>query len=266
MGSLRRSYRLYRPASLATPAPLVIMLHGALGSGRQAEADYGWDAEANAGHFVVAYPDGYHRTWNAGGCCGPAEASHVDDVAFITKLVAAVSAELPIDRSRVYVTGISNGGLLAYRLACDTRLFAAVGADSATMLGPCPSPAPVSVIHIHGLADRSIPYHGGYSASAQKVDWPPVPGVIADWRATDHCGSPVITTEGPVTRSAARCPHGRAVDLVTIAGAGHQWPGAKPNPIGERLLGLDPPSTALNATRTIWDFFAAHPRTPAPPW
>jgi polyhydroxybutyrate depolymerase len=256
-----RTYRLYRPRSLpGQPVPLVLVLHGALGSGKQAETDYGWDAKADAGHFVVAYPDGYHRTWNAGGCCGPAQTADVDDVGFLTGLVRTVSGDLPVDPHRVYATGISNGGLMAYRLACRTTVFAAIGPDSATMLAPCDSPAPLSVIHVHGLADQSIPFQGGPSRSAQQVDWPPVQPVIDGWRSVDGCAAPSTTTDGPVTTATASCPAGRAVELVTIAGAGHQWPGGRPNTAGENLLGLDEPSTALNATATIWSFFAAHPK------
>ena len=256
-----RTYRVYRPRSLpAGPVPLVLVLHGALGSGRQAETDYGWDAKADAGHFVVAYPDGYHRTWNAGGCCGPAQTADVDDVGFLTSLVHTVSGGVPVDQHRVYATGISNGGLMAYRLACSTTLFAAIGPDSATMLGPCPSPAPLSLIHVHGLADDRIPFAGGPSKSAQAVVWPPVQPVIDDWRSVDGCAAPATSTAGPVTTATASCPAGRAVELITIAGAGHQWPGAKPNTAAENLLGLDEPSDAIDATDTIWSFFAAHPK------
>jgi polyhydroxybutyrate depolymerase len=260
-GGMQRTYRLYRPATLPSPAPLVIMLHGAVGTGQQAESAYGWNAKADAGHFVVVYPDGYRRTWNAGGCCGPAQSAGVDDVGFITALVKTISAELPIDQSRIYATGMSNGGLLSYRLACDTQLFAAIGPVAATMLGSCPSPAPTSVIHIHGLADESIPYRGGDSSSAQKVDWPPVPNAIARWRAADKCSAPSTSRSSAVVMSVAKCPAGRSVELITIAGAGHQWPGSRPNTAIEHALGLDPPSTALDATATIWSFFAAHPKT-----
>ncbi|MBO0871434.1 MAG: polyhydroxybutyrate depolymerase, partial [Micromonosporaceae bacterium] len=263
----------YRPAHLpATPVPLVVVLHGALGDGRQAETSYGWDAEADRGGFVVAYPDGYKRTWDASpACCGPAAAQHVDDVAFISALVATISGQLPIDPDRVFATGISNGGLLDYRLACDTRLFAAIGPDSATMINPCPSPAPLSVIHVHGTADLTIPYQGGPGRRDNGgtgrvpigIDGPPIPTLNATWRATDHCGQPTVSTRGPVTTSVATCPDGRAVELVTIAGAGHQWPG-QPGPprLATRLLQLDPPSMALNATDVIWRFFAAHARRP----
>lgn len=92
------------------------------------------------------------------------------------------------------------------------------------------------------------------------IDGPAVPALNARWRAIDHCAAPVITTAGVVTTSAAACPGGRSVELITIAGAGHQWPGAAPNLLAQRLLHTDPPSTALNATQVIWQFFAAHAR------
>jgi polyhydroxybutyrate depolymerase len=147
---------------------------------------------------------------------------------------------------------------MAYRLACDTDVFAAIGPDSATMLGSCPSPAPISVIHVHGTADKRVPYNGGQGEGVAHVDGPAVPALIAGWRATDDCASPVSTTRGKVTTSTADCAAGRAVELVTIAGAGHQWPGGVSRPVAQRLLHLDPPSTALDATETIWRFFAAH--------
>ena len=142
------------PPSVA--APLVVLRHGGFVSGNQAEEAYGWDAAADAHGLVVAYPDGEGRAWDVGGgCCGKPATEHVDDVAFVTQVVTTLEHELPIDADRVYATGISNGGLLAYRLACDTDVFAAIGPDSATLLGGCPSPARISVIHAHGTADGS---------------------------------------------------------------------------------------------------------------
>ncbi|WP_412543544.1 PHB depolymerase family esterase [Longispora sp. K20-0274] len=258
-----RTFQVYRPRALPAAAPLVVMLHGGFGSGRQAQSSYGWDPVADDQRFVVAYPDGLDRAWSVGGgCCGRPGDTGVDDVAFVRSVVAAVSARIAIDPARVYATGISNGGMLAYRLACDTTLFAAVAPDSATLLGPCRPPAPVSVLHIHGLADTNIPFGGGRGDGVAHIDGPPVPAVLDRWRAVDGCAPATEYTAGPVTRSTADCPGGRSVVLVTIAGAGHQWPGAAGKPVAEKLLGTDPPSTALDATREIWTFLAAHPGPP----
>ncbi|SCL25537.1 extracellular catalytic domain type 1 short-chain-length polyhydroxyalkanoate depolymerase [Micromonospora inyonensis] len=265
-----RTFRLYRPAKLSpsAPAPLVVMLHGALGNGRQAEMAYGWNAAAEREGFVVAYPDGLQRSWAVSAhCCGQPAHDGVDDVAFVVATVADISARLSIDPNRTYAAGISNGGMLAYRLACETTTFAAIGVVAGTLLGPCPSPAPISLVHIHGTADDVVPYdgrpgkldNGGAGRRPVKIDGGPVADQVDRWRKVARCAAPQARTAGAVTTSAARCPDGRDVELITIADAGHQWPGASPAMV-ERLLGMDPPSSALAATETIWRFFAAHPR------
>jgi polyhydroxybutyrate depolymerase len=261
VGGVTRSYIVYRPADLPAAAPLVVMLHGGFGSASQAEKSYHWNAEADAGHFLVAYPDGLNRAWNAGGgCCGVPGRAGADDTGFITAMVSAIGHAVPVDASRVYATGISNGGIMAYDLACHTTVFAAVGPDSATELGSCPDPVPISVIAVHGTADKNIPYAGGEGDGAAHIDGPSAPAVNASWRRADNCAPPAVTTTGTVTTSVAGCPAGRAVELITIAGAGHQWPGAAPNLLAQRLLHTDPPSAALDATAVIWRFFAAHAR------
>ncbi|WP_246577384.1 extracellular catalytic domain type 1 short-chain-length polyhydroxyalkanoate depolymerase [Actinospica durhamensis] len=262
IGGLQRTYHVYRPPGLTGPAPLVIFLHGGYGSGSQAEQYYGWDQEAAAHGFLVVYPDGYDRAWNTGGgCCGIPASQDVDDVAFITAVVARVEAGAPVDRHRVFATGISNGGIMAYRLACSTTLFAAVGPDSATELGSCDAPAPLSVIHIHGTADQRIPYGGGTGSGSAHIDGPAVPTVVAGWRRIDGCAAPTQASSdgGVISTSTATCPDGRAVELITVAGAGHQWPGSPDRPVIQKVLGLDTPFPNLDATDVIWAFFAAHP-------
>jgi polyhydroxybutyrate depolymerase len=143
------------------------------------------------------------------------------------------------------------------------RIFAAIGPDSATELGGCRTPRPLSVIHVHGTADKNIPYNGSPGDGFAHIDGPAVPALIARWRRVDHCGAPRRRTAGVVTRSVAVCPGGRTVELITITGAGHQCPGSVSRPALQRLLHLDAPSTALNATAVIWRFFAAHPAHPA---
>jgi polyhydroxybutyrate depolymerase len=235
-----RSYRMYVPAGLPSPAPLVVMLHGGFGSAQQAERAYGWDQLADGAKFIVAYPDGLGRAWNSGGgCCGRSARDGVDDVGFITAAVADIGRNIAVDQSRIYATGISNGGMMSYALACNTGLFAAIGPDSATQLDPCAAPRPTSVLHIHGTADRMIPFDGSQGIGFAKIDGPPVPDLNVFWRNVDQCGAPTVTTDGAVTTSMAACADGRAVGLMTVDGGGHEWPGF--------------------ATATLWQFFAAHP-------
>jgi polyhydroxybutyrate depolymerase len=239
-GGHERSYRLYTPAGLPASAPLVVMLHGFSGSGVQAERDYGWDGLAESGKFVVAYPDGLGRAWNVNGegCCGRPGREGVDDVAFITAVVGDIAKNLGINPAKVYATGMSNGGIMSYTLACTTDIFSAIGPVAGIQLNPCQSPHPTSVIHIHGTADRLVPYGGGQGFSV--INGASVLQVDAFWRNVDQCGAPAVTTSGPLTTSSAGCAEGRQVALITIDQGVHEWP-----PF---------------ATRALWEFFAAHPR------
>ena len=127
---------------------------------------------------------------------------------------------------------------MSYTLACNTGVFAAIGPNAATQLDPCPSPHPTSVMHIHGNADRLIPYNGGQGFSV--INGPSAPEVNAFWRNADQCGAPTATTSGPVMTSTAGCAGNRSVVLITIDGGGHaEWPSF--------------------ATQALWQFFAAHP-------
>ncbi len=242
VGGHDRTYRLYKPKALPPSTPLVVMLHGGFGNGAQAEKSYGWDELADSSKFVVAYPDGLNRAWNVngGGCCGRSAKEGIDDVAFITAAVADIGRNVGIDAARVYATGISNGGIMSYTLACETAIFAAIGPDSATQMNACDSPHPTSVMHIHGTADRLIRYDGGRGAGVAHIDGPPVSQLNTFWRNVNHCSTPASTTSGPVTTSTAGCPDNRSVVLITVDGGGHQWPGF--------------------ATAKLWEFFAAHPR------
>jgi polyhydroxybutyrate depolymerase len=237
-GGLDRSYRVYVPAGVVQPAPLVVMMHGGFGSAQQAERAYGWDELADSAKFVVAYPDGVERAWNVGGCCGRPAQENIDDVGFITAVVTDVAANVGIDARRRYATGISNGGMMAYTLACETGAFAAIGPDSATQLDACRSPHPTSVMHIHGTADRLIRYNGGPGMGVAHIDGPAVPDLNAFWRNVDHCSAPATSTNGTVATSTADCPDGRSVVLDTVDGGGHEWPSF--------------------ATQALWQFFASH--------
>jgi polyhydroxybutyrate depolymerase len=231
-----RSYRLYVPAGATSPAPVVVMLHGGFGSAQQAERAYGWDQLADGAKFVVVYPDGEARAWNTnGGCCGRPSRDGVDDVGFITAAVEDVAANLAVDRSRIYATGMSNGGIMAYTLACHSGMFAAIGPVAATQLDPCGAPHPTSVRQIHGTDDTRVRFDGGRGEGVAHINGPAVPEVDAFWRRVDGCAAPTVNAAG----STASCADGRAVELATVAGGGHDWPAF--------------------ATQSLWEFFAAHP-------
>jgi polyhydroxybutyrate depolymerase len=238
LGGRDRIYRLYQPAGLPASVPLVVVLHGVSGSAKSAEKAYKWDELADPGKFIVAYPDGLDHAWNVDGegCCGRSGREGVDDVAFTSAAVADIAKNVSIDPARVYVTGMSNGGIMSYTLACKTEIFAAIGPVSATQLAPCPSPHPTSVMHIHGTADTVVPYRGGHGFSV--INGPSAPDVNAFWRNADQCGAPAATTNGTITTSTAGCADNRSVVLITVDGGGHEWPSF--------------------ATRALWQFFASH--------
>ncbi|HWF27715.1 MAG TPA: PHB depolymerase family esterase [Mycobacterium sp.] len=239
VGGRDRSYRLYKPAAASASAPLVVVLHGFSGSAGQAERAYGWDKLADTAKFVVAYPDGLSRAWNVDGegCCGRPGREGVDDVAFITAAVADIAKNLGINPAKVYATGMSNGAIMSYTLACTTDIFSAIGPVAGIQLNPCRSAHPTSVMHIHGTADRLVPYGGGQGFSV--INGPSVPDVNAFWRKGDHCDAPAATGTGAITASTAGCADNRSVVLITIDGGGHEWP--------------------TFATERLWEFFAAHP-------
>ncbi|MEV6223704.1 PHB depolymerase family esterase [Nocardia fluminea] len=259
-GGQTRTYRVYRPHERPGPAPLVVMLHGGFGSGEQAQRAYGWNAEADAAGFVVAYPDGAGRTWNTSGdCCGASARDNVDDVGFLTAMIDEIGQSIEIDRDRIYVAGMSNGAIMAYTMACRTSFVAAIGAVAGTQLGACGNPAPTSVIHVHGTDDANIRYDGAPGRGIARIDGPPIAEVEQHWRAVNECAPPESETSAAVSRTTAHCGDDRTVALVTVRGAGHQWPGSDSSPALE-MIGADPPSGEFDATAEIWAFFAAHRR------
>ena len=238
-----RAFRVYRPSALSAPVPLVVVLHGWGFTAEQIERDYGWNALAEKDGFVVVYPEGIGQSWNAAGdCCGPAAADRVDDVAFIRAMLARLTRDLPIDEDRIYAAGMSNGGVLAYALACRTSRFAAIGVAAGTQVGGCDDPRPTSVIHVHGLADTIVRYDGGPAVvpGAQ-----PVPRVLANWRRISSCRDPQRSRRGPVVTARATCADDREVTLVTIDGEGHTWPGHAGS------------TAPWDATAELWRFFSS---------
>jgi len=260
----QRNYLLYRPFELGRQqaAPLVIVLHGGYGSGAQAEKAYKWDEMADSKGFIVAYPDGIGRSWNAGGeCCGPAMHQNIDDVGFLTALIQQISQNENIDPKRIYMTGMSNGAVMSYRYACEGSFpLAAIGTVAGSLMVSCATAHPTSLMEIHGLADQHIPMQGGQGSQGHvSVNWAPVKNGFDQFTRIDQCTQPAVKQSGMLTQMESQCAAGRAVDLITIDGAGHQWPGAQARSrVVNEMLGADEPSMALDATATLWAFFQPH--------
>ena len=273
-GGLDRTYIVHVPTTLPKgPVPLVVVLHGGAGSAKGAVKQTHFDAEADKGGFIVVYPNGTGRsgflmrradrqgfyTWDAGNCCGYAKDNHVDDVGFIRALVAQLEKDYSIDPKRIYATGLSNGAMMSYTLACEASdLFAAVGTVSGGIEDPgCKPSNPVSVIHIHGSADENIPLDGGVGKKAlEKENHKPIRDSIDFWTQRDGCPAATKRVQGAVEiEDYTGCKDGTGVQFDLIEGGGHAWPG------GEQMaFFLDKPSMAMDATAEIWKFFAAHPR------
>src|SRR5207302_2556094 len=115
----------------------------------------GMDAKAGQRGMVVVYPQGVGNSWNAGTCCGRAMDEHVDDVRYLRDLVREIESELCIDRARIYATGMSNGAIMSYRLACEASdIFAAIApVDGAGGLPACAPKRPGPALALDGPRD-----------------------------------------------------------------------------------------------------------------
>lgn len=266
VNGLSRSYLLYAPRSLAKErAPLVIVLHGGGGGGEQIMEMAGWNEEAERRGWLVAYPNGSGRfgnkllTWNAGGCCGYAQDNNIDDVTFIRKLIQDVGTRYPLNEQRVYVTGISNGAMLTYRIACEmSGSIAAIAPISGTQeVSNCRPRYPVSVMHFHGTADQNVPFDGGYGDRAKiKIEKRSVMSTLDEWRQHDRCGNKEsVSVQGDTTFTKVACDAGNEVILAKIEGGGHAWPGAK---VATRSGQVS--SRNIDATREMAVFFERHSR------
>jgi polyhydroxybutyrate depolymerase len=265
-----RHYLIRTPAESALrvgSVPLVLVLHGGGGNAENAERMTGFTAKAQREGFIVVYPEGSSRfrqkllTWNAGHCCGYAMEHEVDDVGFIRSLIQQLLKQYPIDPARVYVTGMSNGGMMTHRLGRELAgQVAAIAPVVATVFGDeSRADQPVSALMFNGMRDESVPYLGGAPSGRFNDAWDGTPAKPAldqgvYWAATNGCAKePVRQDRGSHVHWRYACPAGRAVELYLLKDSGHAWPGGQK---GSRRG--DPPGTAVNATDVIWKFFAAH--------
>ena len=254
-GGVSRTANVHVPVSYdpTKPTAVVLNFHGFTSDAGQQALLTGMTPKADAEGFVVVYPQGLNDSWNAGACCGMSASSQVDDVAFVGDLLDALEAQLCVDAKRVYATGMSNGGFLSHRLACELSDRIAAVAPVAGVLGvpSCNPTRAMPVMHFHGTLDPLVPYNGDAA-----LGFISVPDTFGGWGTRDGCtGSPVETYRNNDSHCSTyeSCGAAATVTLCTVDGGGHTWPGGLPVP----SLGYT--TTNLSATDAMWAFFTKHP-------
>jgi polyhydroxybutyrate depolymerase len=272
---IKRFYYVHVPANYSSSkkTPLVLAFHGGGGSGRIMAKDqyYGWISKSDQEGFIVAFPngaswfrDGAFATWNAGRCCGYARDNESDDVGFVKDIIKEIKSVYNIDAGRIFATGMSNGGMMSYTLACEmTDTFRAIASVTGTdNTVECHPQKAISVLHIHAKDDDHVLFNGGAGAKAfkdqsQVTDFTSVPETISRWVKFNHCEATAqrtFETDGAYCESYFGCQDDVSVQLCVTEHGGHSWPGAKATPLKK----LAPPSKAINATDVIWDFFKSN--------
>jgi polyhydroxybutyrate depolymerase len=277
---LRRTYLVHVPpqAAAGKPLPVVLNFHGGGAYAAEQKKYSRMDQAATRDSYIAVYPNGSSGiggrllTWNAGACCGPAAARRVDDVGFVVALLEDLARRTPMDASRVYATGLSNGSMMAYRLAAEAsdRVAAVAGVAGAMTLEGFAPRLPVPVMHMHSVDDRRALYDGGlgpvFPATDTRVLHESVDGMLKKWLAHDGCpAKPQVAA--PVTgkpksadasHTATRhtygpCREGTEVVLWKLTGAGHVWPGGLQDYL-PLLLGEG--TTVIDANSEMWRFFS----------
>lgn len=249
-----RQYYLYIPQGGhgRGPFPLVFVLHGGGGQALKIMQKTRMNELAAEHGFIVVYPNGTGAitdrglTWNAGGnCCGYAFENNVNDVKFIDQLIDRLQQDYSIDSKRIYATGMSNGGMMVYRLASElSHKLAAIAPVEGAMNNENPNPSqPVSLVIFHGDADERVKYNGGPGASKRnkRID-KPVSYAVDFWVKFNRCSAAPQKQEAGnhILDNYTGCKDGTGVALYTIKGGKHAWPGS--------------------ATQLMWEFFEAHPK------
>lgn len=246
-GGVQRTFLLYQPSTYqkGTAVPLVLNFHGLTSDGPGEQALSGMTPKAEAEGFIVVYPNGIDHAWRD----GPASA----DVVFARDLISQLQKTYTIDPKRIYVTGMSNGGGMTNRLACDLAdVVAAAGPVAGAYNGwrICNPAHPMPLIAFHGLNDNVVPYGG----APQGLNEPPIHDWAQAWADRNGCGAtPTVSQPDPTVKEEAwgGCTQNADVVLYTLDNHGHSWPGSA------LLPGIT--SQAINATDLMWAFFVAHP-------
>lgn len=270
-----RTYRIYDPGGDA-PAPVVIVLHGGGGNAANAERMTGFTRIARREGAMAVYPDGTAGrprgrllTWNAGHCCAAAMDNRVDDVGFISALIDTLVASGRADATRIYVTGMSNGGMMAHRLGRElsTKIAAIAPVVGAVFGDEAPPRAPVPAFIVVGATDAVVPPDGGPlqlrgllgGRSAADRNVAPAMAQGTYWATHNGCAAPAkTTTPAAETTTWSSCTSGAPVVFHSVSGNGHAWPGGQAG-----RQGAAEPTTAFDASAEMWAFFSRQRRPAA---
>lgn len=266
-GGMDRTYTLHVPPG--DPVGLVLSLHGGGGTGIAQRGLTGFDAVADAHNLLVVYPDGYDKSWADGRGASPADRRHVDDVGFLVALAGKLQNDYAIAPGHVFVTGMSNGGFMSNRLACDRADVIAAIAPVAGTLGvgvACNPSRPVSVWEAHGTADPLVPFNGGAVHGRGGVSHAiSANSMVEKWRSVDGCrGDPSAQVlpdvrDGTVVHrsDSTGCAASTEVVFYQIDKGGHTWPHGKQY-LPRAMIGST--TRALDGSQAIAEFFLAHAR------
>lgn len=297
---LTRYYKVHVPLGYneAKPTPLILAFHGGGGNAENGPKYFGLNQKSDKEGFLLVYPEGSGKkvlgktfaSWNAGRCCGPALKNNIDDVGFINALIEKIKADFNVDGKRIFVTGMSNGAQMAYRLACELsdKIAAIAPSGSQGTFDNCQPERPVPVLHIQGKLDPCSLYGGGtcgrcmadfwneIGVPAQYDDWACVSilSYIDTWRIRNGCSEKTSITfqnKGATCIAYEGCRQHADVVLCTVEGLGHNWSGQETygveacdtNPDGKICQTwkdkVGPLNQDLIANNQIWEFFKKHP-------
>ena len=262
VNDIRRHFVSYVPASKTDNPAVIISLHGRLSNGKGMMRFADFRPIADKEGFIIICPDGINKSWNDGRNT-PAYKQGINDVKFINELIDYAVNIYHADAKRVYVTGMSNGGFMASRLACELpgriAAIAVVAASMDTNAGYLPC-KPLPVMYIQGNEDPVVPFSGGAMKNGKGTIYGHEQ-VLQVWAAADQCALQPASTnlnaavnDGTgVTRETYSSPSGKVkVTGYIITGGGHTWPGGSQY-LPEFLVGIA--SKNLDACKVIWEFF-----------
>lgn len=266
----KREFHVHIPASYdgTKPFPLVVVLHGGGGNSRQIERFTGFSRLADREGFIAVYPQGIDGNWNDGRDVRQSRAHRlkIDDTGFIAEMIKELRAKYRVNPNRIYACGISNGGFMVMRLACEMpETLAAVGVVCAGLnpyLARYARPASqISVLIMNGTDDPLVPYDGGKVTVGrlERGEVLSTGDTVNFWLGYDGCRSkPFVMGINPDTSDGTEiekydytCPSTEVV-LYKVIGGGHTWPGGAQY-LSESIVGKT--SRDINATEAIWEFF-----------